>query len=96
MIWYVDIEHENALADLRLAPGFDRVRGERTRVVGEAAGQPSASILYREASRERARADHVRAIAISGNTTDWERYDLAAFQPLFEIVMSGEIPVIGF
>ncbi len=96
MIWYVDIEHEKALADPRLAPGFAQVRAGRTRVVAEAAGLPGESILYREASLARARANDVRAITISGNTTDWEQYDFAAFQPLFEIVTSGEFSVIGF
>jgi GMP synthase-like glutamine amidotransferase len=96
MIWYVDIEHEKARADPERAPDFDRVRRQRTRVVGEAAHLPGASILYREVSWERLRQKNVRAITISGNTTDWEYYDIAAFQPLFEIIRSGEIPVIGF
>jgi GMP synthase (glutamine-hydrolysing) len=95
MIWYVDIEHPDAVADPNLAPNFDEVRRTRTRVVGDAANQPSESVFYQEVSWELVRERKVKAITISGNTSDWERYDFATFEPLFEIVKSGQIPTIG-
>lgn len=95
MIWYVDIEHEKALADPARAPGFDEVRNYRARVCGEAARMPCEPILYQQVSSALAEEKDVRAIVISGNTTDWEEYDFATFQPLFDIVMGGSMPVIG-
>lgn len=95
MIWYVDIEHEDAINDPKLAPNFDAVREQRTRIVGEAAGLPSESIFYWKVSRELVEAKKVKAIVISGNTSDWIRYDFATFEPLFELVKSGDIPTIG-
>jgi GMP synthase (glutamine-hydrolysing) len=95
MIWYVDIEHENAIKDPRLAPNFDAVRSQRTRILGETAGLPSESIYYWEVSQELARQKKVKAIAISGNTSDWIKYDFATFQPLFDLVKSGTMPTIG-
>jgi GMP synthase-like glutamine amidotransferase len=95
MIWYVDIEHENAIKDPKLAPNFDEVRKQRTRIVGEAAGLRSESIFYWEVSQELARQKKVKAIVISGNTSDWIKYDFSTFQPLFDLVKSGTMPTIG-
>jgi len=95
MIWYVDIEHEKALADPTRAPNFDSVRRQRTWVMEDISKMPAESILYQQVSKELVKEKDVRAIAISGNTTDWIEYDFATFQSLFNIVKSGEIPVIG-
>jgi GMP synthase-like glutamine amidotransferase len=95
MIWYVDIEHENAIKDPKLAPNFDEVRKQRTRIVGEAAGLPSESIFYWNVNAELAKQKKVKAIVISGNTSDWIKYDFATFQPLFDLVKSGTMPTIG-
>lgn len=96
MIWYVDIEHQKKVEDPALAPNFDKVRKERTWVVGNAAAMDSESIHYWQVTRELARQRNVRALCISGNTADWVEYDFATFQPLFDLVKSGEIPTIGF
>jgi len=96
MIWYVDIEHEKALADASRAPGFDRVREERARICGDAAGMPCQAALYRQVSWDRAQREGLRAIAISGNTTDWADYDFDTFEPLKQMVQSGQFAVIAF
>ncbi len=96
MIWYVDIEHETALGDTTRTEYFDRVRAERARVCGEAAGLPCESVLYRQVSWALAREKNLQAIAISGNTTDWADYDWTTFQPLFDLILSGQFPTIGF
>ena len=95
MIWYVDIEHKDAVNDPRLAPNFNTVRAERTRIVGECAGMHSQSIHYWDVSQQLAEQKDVRAIVISGNTTDWEKYDFTTFEPLFHLVKSGKMPTIG-
>jgi GMP synthase-like glutamine amidotransferase len=95
MIWYVDIEHEDALADPERAPNFEKVRNQRAWVMEDVAGVTCEPILYQQVTPELARQKNVKAIAISGNTTDWEYYDFTTFAPLFEIIKSGSMPVIG-
>lgn len=95
MIWYVDIEHEDALADPARAPDFERVRNQRAWVMEDVSGVPCEAIFYRQVSSQLAKEKNVKAIAISGNTTDWEFYDFTTFAPLFEIIQSGTMPVIG-
>lgn len=96
MIWYVDIEHPKALADPARAEMFDRVRRERTEVCAATSGLPAEAVFYRDISLARARQAGVTAMAISGNTADWEEYDFRTFEPIAEIINSGEIPTIGF
>ena len=96
MIWYVDIEHEKALADPKRAPDFERDRNYRAGILGEISGVKCEPIFYRQVSAALAKEKKVRAIAISGNTTDWEEYDFDTFQSLFELVKGGNIPTIGF
>jgi len=84
MIWYVDIEHEEALGDPSRVADFIRVRNERAQVCSKAAGMPCAPIHYRQVSWELARKHGLQAIAISGNCTDWAEYDWPTFDPLFE------------
>src|SRR5512143_2194046 len=96
MIWYVDIEHEKVLADPQLASNRDKLRLQRAQICGEAAGVPCEPILYQQVSWELARRHGVQAIAISGNTTDWIEYDFETFQPLFDLVKSGQFPTIAF
>ena len=95
LIWYVDIEHEKVLNDPHRAPGHFQVREERTRILGRIAGVRSEAIRYTDVSEALAQEKGVRAIAISGNVTDWEEYDFKSFQPLFDLLCAGRIPVIG-
>jgi GMP synthase-like glutamine amidotransferase len=96
MIWYVDIEHEEALGDPSRVADFIRVRNERAQVCSKAAGMPCAPIHYRQVSWELARKHGLQAIAISGNCTDWAEYDWPTFDPLFELVRSAKFPTIAF
>jgi GMP synthase (glutamine-hydrolysing) len=95
MIWYVDIEHEKVLADPKRAPDHFRVRDQRAGVMSDIAGVQCEAIHYTMATKALAQEKDVRAIAISGNVSDWEEYDLASFQPFFELVMDSRIPCIG-
>lgn len=96
MIWYVDIEHPQALADASRMPDFERVREQRAQICAEAAGTPCEPILYQQVSWEMARQKNIQALAISGNTTDWIQYNFKTFEPLKQMVQSGEWAVIGF
>jgi GMP synthase-like glutamine amidotransferase len=94
MIWYVDIENEKTLADPRQTAYFDGVRAERTQVCGQTSGMKAESIFYRDVSLDLVRRKGVKAIAISGSTTDWAEYDFKTFEPLFDVIRSG-MPTIG-
>lgn len=96
MIWYVDIEHEKALADPKLRPNFDEVRAHRAQVCSLASGVPCEAIFYQQVNWDLAHQKNIKGIAISGNITDWAEYDFKTFQPLFDLVKSGEFAVIGF
>jgi GMP synthase-like glutamine amidotransferase len=96
MIWYVDIEHPNALTDAIRAPDFAMVRNQRAQICAEAAGAPCEPVLYQQVSWELAHQRHIQAIAISGNTTEWVDYDFKTFEPLKQLIQSGQFVVIGF
>ncbi len=96
MIWYVDIEHEEILNSLERAPGHFKVRDERAARVAAAAGMPCEAIHFTRVSTELADEQGVRAITISGNCTDWERYDFTQFEPLLDLVRGGARPVLAF
>jgi GMP synthase (glutamine-hydrolysing) len=96
MIWYVDIEHEKARTDPKLRANFDQVRAERAQVCSIASGVPCEAIFYEEVSLDLAHEKHIQGIAISGNTSDWAEYDFKTFQPLYDLVKSGEFAVFGF
>jgi hypothetical protein len=55
MVWYVDIEHAEALADPERAPNFGKVRRQRALVLEDIAGIPCGAILYSDVSLELAR-----------------------------------------
>ncbi len=95
MIWYVDIEHEKALADASRAQGFVNVRNERARILAEISGQPCEPIYYRYVTLKLAHRAKLQAIVISGNTTDWEEYNFRTFNHLMELVQSGEFPTLA-
>jgi GMP synthase-like glutamine amidotransferase len=95
IVWYVDIEHEKVLQDPILASDHRRTRDFRAEVMSLTSWLPCDPIHYLEVSQKLAAARHVRAIAISGNVTDWDQYDFATFQPLFDIIQDGSIPVIA-
>jgi GMP synthase-like glutamine amidotransferase len=95
MIWYVDIEHEDAVADPVRAPGFDQVRNQRARVLEDVAQTTCEPILYRQVTPELLQAQNVGALALSGSTSDWAQYDFSTFDTLKQIVTGGDVPVIG-
>lgn len=96
LVWYVDIEHEKVLADPQRAAAHVRTRDDRASVLTLASWTVCDAIHYTDVTPSLARERDVRAIGISGNVTDWEEYDFAQFQPLFELVKEGRVPVIGF
>jgi len=50
---------------------------------------------YRRVTRRRLREWNIRAIVISGNSSDWIEYDADAFDEMFDIIRSAEWPIFG-
>jgi GMP synthase-like glutamine amidotransferase len=95
IIWYVDLEHERVLNDPDQSSEQLRIRNHRASVLGRIAGMFCQAIHYSEVSLSLARSEGVRAIALSGFTTDFEHYDFTTFHPVCELVKQGGIPVIA-
>ena len=96
MIAYVDIEHVKRAKDPQHAAEHTRGRESRVQDLERAVGVPVRSIHYLDFSARWAKGNDVRALFISGCSTDWWEYDWSLFEPLQEVVRQGEMPLIGF
>ncbi len=52
--------------------------------------------LPRLFARVAARARYSGVFHQRQRTTDWEDYDLAEFEPMWEVIRAGDVPVMGF
>jgi GMP synthase-like glutamine amidotransferase len=96
LIWYVDIEHEQALRDPQRSAEHQRVIDFRAGVLSRASTATCESIRYTDLNRALAEERGVCALAVSGNVTDWDHYDMATFRPLLDLIQDGRLPVIAF
>lgn len=95
IVWYVDIEHDRAIVNPPQKAMFDEVRYDRAMMCSRASGLPCEAVHYHDATLQNAIDRQVRAICISGNTTDWVHYDFQQFQPLMDSINSGTMPVLA-
>lgn len=95
IVWYVDIEHDHVVLDLNKKQHFDEVRYDRALMCSRASGLPCEAIHYHDVSKGNAEKNKVRAMCISGNTTDWAHYDFEEFKPLFDLFQSGRMPTLA-
>ena len=70
--WYVDLEHERVVNDPAQSADHLRTRNHRAAVLGDIADMFCQAIHYTDVSLSLARSEGVRAIALSGFTTDFE------------------------
>jgi len=96
IVWYVDIEHDQVVFDRDKKKQLDEVRYNRALMCSTTSGLPCEAIHYHDVSREHAEKKNVRAMCISGNTTDWVHYDFQEFSPLFDLFQSGQMPTLAF
>lgn len=95
MLCYVILEHTRHLAapegcDSDLARLFrHKLRFE------EISGLPCLMQHYTRVTAEGLRAWNVKAVLISGNVTDWDRYDMTRFSELEHIIRKGEWPILA-
>jgi GMP synthase-like glutamine amidotransferase len=93
---FVDIEHSSVRNDPRRAPYHFRDYYQRAINIAQATGMVCHTVHYLDFSRNWLRENDIHAFFISGNTTDWEDYDLNEFEPVWDVIRTGEIPIMGF
>jgi GMP synthase-like glutamine amidotransferase len=96
MLAFVNIEHPSVLQDPRRAPYGLRDYYQRVINISQAIGMPCYAVHYLDFSRAWLREHDIKAFFISGNVTDWEDYDLAEFEPTWDVIRAGDVPVMGF
>ena len=96
MLAFVNIEHPSVIKDPRRGPYGLRDYYQRIINIAEAVGMPCHAVHYLDFSRGWLHEHDVQAFFISGNVTDWEDYDQREFEPVWDVIRSGELPVMGF
>lgn len=94
-VLYVDLEHARVREDGALGPAH-RARFEAARtLLAEAAGEPCAAAIADEVSMALLDELAPTAVVLSGCTTDWAAYDLAAWAGLLGVIRSAPVPILG-
>lgn len=95
MICYVDMEHSRAMT---CASEREDHRAHVTDVkqrLEDISGTACAVRRYKDVSRRWLQSTGAQALVLSGNVTEWHRYDEASLQELIEIVRDGSLPTLG-
>lgn len=95
MICYVDIEHEKVLDDAKRNVSYLAMRMGVQLRLEEISGEPCLVQRYTNVTRRRLREWNIRALVISGNSTDWEEYPEGTWDEMGEIIRAAEVPIIG-
>jgi GMP synthase-like glutamine amidotransferase len=96
MLAYVDIQHPRIAEDPEKGPIHRAAREQQRRRIEEATGVPCRLIRYNQLDPGDVRSGRIQGILISGCSFDWAEYDWPSFDPLQEIIRSGEVPTLGF
>jgi len=96
MICFVDIEHPKAFESPEAQANHIARRFDIAQRLEEASGDICYMQHFLKLSADKLLRNNVRAVAISGNGTDWWEYDFDDFKELLKIVREMTIPTIGF
>jgi GMP synthase-like glutamine amidotransferase len=94
-VLYVDTEHESVVNDPELG-SLHRAMLDAAR--GRLATAANATCLvagYTEVSSTMIDATGAAAVVISGNSTDWARYDFPAMAGLLDAIRAAPVPILG-
>ena len=95
IVLYVDTEHERVVKDSMLG-SFHRAKLDAARGrLATAANAPCLIAGYADVSSSMIEATGATAVIISGNSTDWARYDLAAMTGLLQAIRAAPVPILG-
>jgi GMP synthase (glutamine-hydrolysing) len=96
MICFVDLEHEKVSRDPRLKPGWLARRLDVKFKLEEISGDACLLQRYTSVTPARLKEWRIRALILSGCSTDWGEYDPASLEPIQEIIRAAELPILGF
>ncbi|MCC6445000.1 MAG: gamma-glutamyl-gamma-aminobutyrate hydrolase family protein [Armatimonadetes bacterium] len=96
MICFVDIEHPKAFETPEARQRHVGSRFDIAQRLEEASGDLCYVQHYRRLSADKLLRHGVKAVAISGNSTDWWDYDFDEFKELFRFIRGLTVPTIGF
>ena len=96
MLAFVDIEHPSVHNNPRRAPYHLRDYYQRAINIAQATGMVCHTVHYLDFSRDWLRDNDIQAFFVGGNTMDWDGYDLDEFEPVWEVIRAGDVPVMGF
>jgi GMP synthase-like glutamine amidotransferase len=95
MICFISLEHESWLEDTENRANHLVYCMDVKLKVEKVTGQPCLVQRYPDITRRRLRDLGVAALLISGNAAGWDRYDRQGLAELFDIIHSGEWPILG-
>jgi GMP synthase (glutamine-hydrolysing) len=96
MICLVSIEHESWLENPEERPTHLAYCMDVKLKVEGLTGQPCLVQRYGDATRRRLRDIGITALLISGNATEWSRYEPSALAELCDLIRAAEWPILGF
>jgi GMP synthase-like glutamine amidotransferase len=94
-VLYVDIEHERVVADPMLGMAHRAKLDAARDRLATAADATCLVAGYADVSTTMIEATGAAAVVISGNSTDWARYDFAAMAGLLEAIRVAPVPILG-
>ncbi|MGI8475480.1 MAG: type 1 glutamine amidotransferase [Thermomicrobiales bacterium] len=94
-VLYIDTEHDDVRADPALGPRHQARIAAACARLADAAGEPCLSRRAAEISPESIDRLAPASIVISGNTTDWCRFDDGHFAGLLQTIRVAPVPILG-
>ncbi len=94
-LWYVDTEHERVREDRELGPPHRAKVEARRRLLTTTAGEPCLAVSFADVSSASVDQHAPSALVLSGNTTDWAEFDVAALEGLPATIRAAPVPILG-
>lgn len=95
MICYVDMEHSRAMTCASEREDHRAHVADVKRRLEAASGTACAVRRYKAVTHRWLHSTKAEALVLSGNVTEWHRYDRSNLQTLVEIVREGALPILG-
>jgi GMP synthase-like glutamine amidotransferase len=95
MICYVDMEHDRAITGARRREDHRAHVADVKQRLEDISGTACAVRRYKDVSRRWLQSTEAQALVLSGNVTEWHRYDEAELRELGKIVREGSPPILG-
>ncbi|MDP9366468.1 MAG: hypothetical protein M3Q10_19965, partial [Chloroflexota bacterium] len=94
-VLFVDTEHDRVRRDTDLGPPHRAKVEARRRLLATTAGEPCLAVPFAEVSPDLIKQTGPSALVLSGNTTDWAEFDVAALEGLLATIRAAPVPILG-